>query len=110
MFIPNASQAVIAPEKLRDYLLSLEHRRGGTKARVLRSMGFRADNWPELESEIRVRHLTAEADITTESGYGPRYEIVAPLVGPNGRAVRFRSIWQIDSGTDRPRLITIYPE
>ncbi len=108
--VPNANQAVIASEKLRDYLLNLEHRRGGTKARVLWAMGYQTDNWLELDSELRCRHLSAAVERITDSDYGRRYEIVAPLVGPNGRIVRFRSIWQIDIGTDTPRLITIYPE
>jgi hypothetical protein len=32
------------------------------------------------------------------------------LTGPNGCAMRFRSICQVDIGTDFPRLITMYVE
>ena len=31
MLIPNADKAIIAPEKLRDYLLNPAHRRGSAK-------------------------------------------------------------------------------
>lgn len=110
MRIPNADQAIIAPEKLRDYLLNPEHRRGGPKSRVFLSIGFGSDHWTELEAELRLRHLTAEIERETDNQYGRRYEIVAPLVGLNGRVVRFRSIWQVDTGTVIPRLITMYPE
>jgi hypothetical protein len=41
--IPNADHAIIAIEKLRDYLLNAAHRRGGSKARLLLSCGYRAD-------------------------------------------------------------------
>ena len=42
MKIPNADQAVIAEDKLRGYLLNFTHRRGGSKARLLVSVGFRS--------------------------------------------------------------------
>ena len=64
-----------------------------------------------METDIRAGHLTADVDLSAESSdYGTRFEIVAPLTGPLGRTVTFRSIWQIDVGTDYPRLITMYPE
>jgi uncharacterized protein DUF6883 len=45
-----------------------------------------------------------------ETLWGTRYDIVAPLTGPSGDTVMFRSVWQIDLGSDQPRLITMYPE
>jgi hypothetical protein len=108
--VPNADKAVIAPEKLCLYLLNPAHRRGGSKAKLLLSLGYSADDWQRLESDLRAHHLSAEIECEAESDYGQRYEIVAPLVGPNGRAVAFRSIWQIDTGSDCLRLITLYPE
>ncbi len=110
MKIPNADKAVIAEDKLRTYLLNVTHRRGGSKARLLVSMGYAPDDWQRLETDIREGHLTADVDQLAESDYGTRFEIVAPLIGPTGRSVNFRSIWQIDLGTDYPRLITMYPE
>jgi hypothetical protein len=35
--------------------------------------------------------------------------VIAPE-NPGGRVVSFLSVWQIDAGTDCPRLITMYPE
>lgn len=110
MKLPNAERAVIAAEKLRDYLLNPAHRRGGPKARVLNALGYFAENWERLEADIRAQHLTGHTEQESETAYGTRYEIVAELVGPSGRGATFRSIWQIDLGTDSPRLITMYPE
>ena len=110
MMIPNADKAVIAKDKLCEYLLNPVHRRGGSKAKLLLSMGYSGDDWQRLESDLRVHHLTAEVDCETDTDYGKRYEIVAPLPGLGGGLVLFRSIWQIDIGTDFPRLITMYPE
>ena len=46
---------------------------------------------------------------TSENTYGVVYEIEGPIKTPSGKTVRFYSIWQIDTGTDVPRLITMYP-
>lgn len=110
MKIPNADSAVIAQEKLCSYLLNPAHRRGGSKAKLLLSMGYSADDWQVLATDLRVHHLNAEVACEAESEYGKRYEIVAPLCGPGGSTVNFRSIWQIDTGTEHPRLITMHPE
>lgn len=110
MKLPNAENAVIAPEKLRDYLLNPTHKKGGTKARLLLSLGYFADDWQRLEADLRAEHLGADVLGESENDYGKCYEIVAPLTGPTGRAIPFRSVWQMDTGTDYSRLITMYPE
>ena len=109
MLIPNATKAIIAPEKLREYLLNPGHRRGSAKARLLLRLGYRADAWQILESDLRAHHLTVAATAAKDNAYGRRYEIRAPLATPSGRPIVFESIWQIDHGTDVPRFITMYP-
>lgn len=110
MKLPNRDRAVIAPEKLVQYLLNTEHRRGGPKARVLAHFGYRADNWHQLESDIRRFHLDQEVEVVKQTLYGMRYEIRAPLQTPDSRPLMLRTIWQIDEGTDFPRLITLFPD
>jgi Domain of unknown function (DUF6883) len=110
MKIPNADAAIIADDKLVKYLLNVEHPKGGSKAKLLVKMGYQPDDWLRLAADIRSQHLMAEVAGTSENEYGTRYEIVAPLQGPVGRPVTFRSVWQIDTGTDVPRLITMVPE
>lgn len=110
MKIPNASEAVIAKDKLCDYLLNPFHKRGASKAKLLLSMGYTEEDWQQLETDLRIHHLTAEVDYETDSEYGKRFEIVAMLPDTDGGQVLFRSIWQIDTDTDFPRLITMYPE
>jgi hypothetical protein len=108
--VPNAENAIISEEKLRLYLLNPAHRRGGSKARVLLVLGYSAANWQQLAADLRAQHLTADIECQMDSDYGERFEIVAPISGPNGRSILFRSVWQTDIGTDHPRLITMYPE
>jgi hypothetical protein len=109
MRIPNADKAILAPEKLRDYLLNPAHRRGSPKARLMLALGYRRDQWEVLETALRMQHLTADFDSTTENPFGQRFGVVAPITTPGGRVVIFCSVWQIDKGTDVPRLITMYP-
>jgi len=110
MKLPNADRAIIAEDKLRTYLLNPDHRRGGSKAKMLLSMGYAAEAWQRLEADIRAFHVTAEVARQVDTAYGTRYEIVAPLPGVGGRPAAFRSVWQVDLGTDSPRLLTMYPE
>jgi hypothetical protein len=109
MTVPNADRAIIAAEKLTGYLLNVSHRRGGPKARLLLSVGYRSDNPQSLESDLRLQHLSLEVTRTQENVYGVVYEIEGPIKTPSGKTVRFCSIWQVDAGTDVPRFITMYP-
>jgi hypothetical protein len=110
MKLPNADRALIAQDKLCNYLLNIDHEWGGSKAKLLVAMGYRHDDWQRLAADLRAQHLTVDVARVADTDYGPRYEIVAALLGPVGRTVTFRSVWQIDTGAEVPRLITMYPE
>jgi hypothetical protein len=110
MKIPNAEHAIIDQRKLVDYLLNPEHRRGASKATLLNMFGYTATNWDRLAADLRRDHLTVDAAVERETPYGKRYEIHAMLTTPTGRLLMARSIWQIDTGTSIPRLITLYPD
>ena len=110
MKIPNAAIAIIDQAKIVNYLLDVDHVHGASKARLLHSLGYSVGIWQQLEVDLRAAHLTEDVIASRDTAWGMRYEIVAPLTGPSGDTVLFRSIWQIDIGADRPRLITMYPE
>jgi hypothetical protein len=109
MPIPNANRAIIAANKLTAYLLNPSHKRGGAKARLLLSLGYRTDAPDRLESDLRAQHLPLNPARESHNLYGVAYEIEAPIETPCGRTVRFCSIWQIDAGSEVPRFITMYP-
>ena len=110
MKLPNPERAVIAPDKLVQYLLNTEHKRGGHKARVLLDFGYHFDNWQQLQSDLRRFHLPVDVEVERQTPYGTRYEIRAPLQTPSGRMLMVKTVWQIDEGTDFPRLITLFPD
>ena len=109
MTVPNADQAIIAVAKLSTYLLNVSHKRGAAKARLLLSVGYRSDTPETLESDLRTQHLSLNVSRTSQNAYGVVYEIQGPIRTPSGNVVRFCSIWQIDTGTEVPRFITMYP-
>ena len=109
MTIPNADRAVIAADKLTGYLLNLSHKRGGAKARLLLSLGYRSNSPHVVEADLRTQHLSLNVTGSSTNAYGLVYEVEGPIRTPVGRAVPFCSIWQIDTGTDVPRFITMYP-
>lgn len=110
MKIPNGDRAIIERSKLVNYALNVSHERGGSKARKLIRYGYSPDKWKQLELDIRKYHLTADIRIEKATRYGMRYEIRAALPSPVNRQLYVKTVWQIDNGTDVPRLITLVPD
>ena len=100
----------IDPRKLRDYLLNPAHPEGATKAQYLNEMGYNQENIHILEVDLRNQHLICDTKPGKVSIYGIKYEIVAPLVGPNGKKRVIRSVWMIRKGDTIAKLITLIPE
>ncbi len=110
MKIPNGDRAIIESSKITEYLLNTDHRRGGTKAKLLIQFGYSLENWQQLELDIRRFHLVVDVNVIKETIYGVRYEISANLLTPINRQLFVKTVWQIDKGTDFPRLITLVPD
>ena len=72
MQLPNRALAVIAQEKLTEYLLNISHKRGGTKARLLGQFGYTVHNWGQLEADIR-SGLETDVAVVRTPDYGIRY-------------------------------------
>lgn len=102
--------AVIAAEKLRDYVLSPVHPDGWGKATYLAKLGYSRGAWRRLAFDLRVQVLPRPARPARASAYGRKYEILAPLTGPNGKTAWVRTIWIIPAGQRRARLVTLIPE
>lgn len=108
MKLPNPSRAEVAPEKIRDYLLSSRHRVGRFKARYFRSLGYTTENWQRLANDLR-SVAQGEAEFLVESPYGRKFSILAHIIEPNGRTGSVVTIWIVESRSDRPRFVTAFP-
>lgn len=104
--IPNAADAVLPTAKLR-YLLDASHPQNVGKAAFFTGHGFRLDALAVLERALGA-HIHGEAAVIGRPD-GVRYLRDGPLETPDGRNPRLLSVWQIDVGDTKPRLITAYP-
>jgi hypothetical protein len=109
MQLPNVRLAIVEERKVTEYLLNTSHRFGASKARFFMAFGFTASAWHLLAEALRNHPRDGQVASTSETGFGPRYEVDGPLIAPDGRRPRVRSVWQFDRGQVAPRLITAYP-
>ena len=96
------------PEKLSRYLLDVGHAVGGSKARFLRAHGFNESNADALAAGLRAIALGATASARA-SPFGTKYAVSGDLPTPRGTVVRTETVWIVETGEARPRLVTAYP-
>jgi hypothetical protein len=109
VLLPKRDKAYVPPEKLTGYLLSETHTIGKAKARVFSAAGFHLDNSHLLEQALLKIARVEEVQEQVESPYGAKYVIDGTIQSPAGTDIRLRTIWIIEAGDDRPRLVTAYP-
>lgn len=73
-------------------------------------IGYKQAQGQALEKDLREQHLSLEVLPGKQSIYGAKYEIVAPLAGPNGQRRWIRTIWMIRKGESVARFVTLIPE
>jgi hypothetical protein len=109
MKLPHGDQATIHPSKLGDYLLSLTHPVGRSKAQFFRSLGFDETNVQLLEQGLLLIAETEEITTVVASPHGQKYTIEGRLQTPTGRVIGVRTVWIIENGQQAPRFVTAYP-
>ena len=109
MKLPNARLALIAKEKIVDYLLNAAHPDIGGKAVFFASLGFRMAEWEVMARALRELAKKNPLIESLESPHGVKYLLDGAIRTPNGRTARVRTVWIIDRGRNCPRLVTAYP-
>jgi hypothetical protein len=109
MPLPNAAEAVVPDEEVRDYLLSPTRRVGRFKAAFFEHLGFRRGHWRVLQARIRLQALNGQVVDERVTEYGRKYVVRGVLEGPNGRSVGLASIWIVRTRETSPRFVTAYP-
>ncbi|UBF25007.1 hypothetical protein K9N68_25720 [Kovacikia minuta CCNUW1] len=97
--------AVIAEAKLTKYLLVPLLK--DDKSQFLALAGYTLENWQQLERDLREQILPLEAISTGVTRYGQKYAITGNLSGPNGNAIRVKTIWIVADGI--ARFVTLFP-
>src|SRR5438132_6240613 len=96
--------AVIAQEKMRDYLnggLRTTSHSFWPRQVILSSMHI---DW-RMTSAINCSSLKQNLKEPLNT---VRCTVVGSLIGPNGRTLRVKSIWMIESATKKSKFITLY--
>ena len=109
MLLPNPTRAVVDAAKVRDYLLSAEHRFGRFKAIVFEALGYRRESWQVLQADLAAVAALPGAELKGTSRYGQKFELSANLIGPAQRELFIVTVWLVRWGEDFPRFITAYP-
>ena len=109
MRLPNAHRALVEREKITDYLLATVDSSDPSKPDFFFRFGFSADNWQAFAEALRLQGAANDVVRIVETAYGLRYHIDGIIETPDGRNPWIKTVWQIDAGTDYPRLITARP-
>jgi hypothetical protein len=107
--LPNADKAYVPPRKLLDYLLSLSHPVGGSKARFFRSTGFDDTNVSTLEHGLLEIARSGEVTEVEQTTHGTKYAVEGLLQTPARGPKSIRTLWIIEAGGESPRFVTAYP-
>jgi hypothetical protein len=106
--LPNGQRADIG-NKLEEYTLNADHRRGAHKARVFASvLGITAANQQILATALLEAAATLETvESRGDNGFGMVFTITS-TVNNDTRTANVKSVWIIRHGEDFPRLASCY--
>ena len=109
MKLPEYEQATVAERKITEYLLSLAHPTGRSKARYFIHHGFSVAAWHVLAEALR-RHA-AENEVTEilQTQRGVSCTVEGEMPSPSGAKLKIRSVWFQDIGEPAPHFVTAYP-
>ncbi|MCG3134376.1 MAG: hypothetical protein HMLKMBBP_01682 [Planctomycetes bacterium] len=107
----NGHRAVAAESKFTAYALNERHPHGAAKARGFREgLGFTPKNFSDLREQILKSLPQSGAQLGSVDDYGVRFFVDTQVTGPTGRTLTVRSAWLYQDGSERPRLISMFPK
>jgi len=109
MKLPNATKAIVEPEKIVDYLLNPAHPDNSGKAEFFKALGFLRKEWKPLAAVFLALARQAEVAQSMKSPHGQKYVIIGRIESPGGKSPLVKTIWIVDSGVETARLVTAYP-
>lgn len=108
MNAPDWRKAKVDSSKLIDYLQSMTHPRGRSKAIFFLKLGYGLENWRSLAEALQTHALNGKASLIEETEYGALFKVEGEIKSAV-KAANIRSVWLVDWGSDVPRFITAYP-
>jgi hypothetical protein len=110
MKLPNGARALVEDGKLLDYVLNPLHPVGRHHAALFAQLlGITRSNYMVLKNALLQAAREGIVQRGQASPFGEEYEMAVSVSGPRGTA-SVLAVWLVETGLDRPRLITCYPE
>ncbi len=109
MLLPGYEFALVPQQKITEYLLSLSHRDGRSKAIFFLRFGFDPELWERFAEALRQHAATYEVVEMEETAFGRLYSVEGALLTPDQRCPLVRVVWFIPYGDIIPHLVTAYP-
>ena len=107
--LPNATSAVAADAKFRDYLLDANHPMNGGKAAFFQMFGFSQMFWSVLQTAVLNHPHTNPVAGIRQTQWGDTFEVVCSCQSPDGRNPCIKSVWVIEPTSPDPKFVTAYP-
>ena len=97
------------PRKFTDYLLNINHPKGGSKANFfISTLGIAPDDWPFLADQIKRGMVEAPIYRVGKNEWGFSHGALVLVTGRNGNSAVIETGWMI--GTGKPaKFVTAYP-
>ena len=109
LHLPHRASAVVPLGKVRDYLLSISHPDGRSKARYFGSRGYESRSPWRLAADLRNIAAVGEVVAVRHTEWGTIYRVDGATDAPDGAPIHLATIWIIGPETT-PRLVTAYPQ
>ena len=96
MPFPDAEHAVVAKEKLLDYLLNPNHPVGGPKAAWFASLGYTSANWEGLRNDLLHVAESCNDFVPKASPFGVKYETEGKIGCEGYRLATVLVVWIVE--------------
>ena len=108
MKVPAGGDVIVEERKVEEYLLSRSHPVGRFKARVFAAIGFDSKNVATFIAELRRIAAAGEVSEVVGTNFGEKYIVPGDMVGPLG-GLPVITVWFLEPGQERARLVTVRP-
>lgn len=111
VMMPNHEKAVTPEDKFLKYSLDPSNPRNNGKADAYkRGLGYDKTNFSSLIKQISdaVTSNKFKPYEISNDAFGIKYKYRIPVTGPNDKTLNVIAVYQVDNGSNVPRLITNY--
>jgi len=109
MRLPHAELAEVNPTKIGAYLLSETHSVGRSRWGSFGEPAWMSQRPISSPGGLLQIARTQEVVESSATVHGLKCVLEGELEAPRGRRLGLRTIWIVDGGQERPRLVTAYP-